>query len=127
MKKVIAAAAAVLLLTGCSSAADVASQNVSREADQFKVTRRIIATNLITGDYLIAVTGKCSLGNGDDANEQSIICKVGEGDEYRKFYVGWSAGANVVITTEQIDAVSVDPWHYEVIFRPETILPSIVR
>lgn len=126
MKKIIAAAAAALLLTGCS-AADVASQNVSREADQFKVTRRIIATNLITGDYLISVTGKCSLGNADKENEQSFICKVGEGDEYRKFYVRWSAGANVVITTEQIEPIAVDPWHYEVIFRPEVVLPTIVR
>lgn len=126
MKKfVVAIVGAVLLLTGCSEA-DVASNNVSREADQFQVVRRIVATNLITGDYLFMVTGKCSLGNGDTPNSHSITCKVGE-NTYQKHFVEAPDGANVVITTEQVNTTFTDPWHYEWIFRPEVIVPTIVR
>ena len=98
MKKIIAVLAALLFVGGCSEA-DVASKNVSQEADQFKVTRRIVATNLITGDYLFVVTGKCSLGNDDTAEEHTITCKVGD-NSYQKHFVQSPNGANIVITTE---------------------------
>ncbi len=114
-----------LTMVGCSEA-DVASQNVSRQADQFQVDRRIVATNLITGDYLFMVTGKCSLGNGDTPNSHTITCKVGD-QEYQKHFVEAPDGANVVITTEQINTTHTDPYHYEWIFRPEVIVPTIVR
>ncbi len=123
--KAVMAIASLTLLAGCSEA-DVASRNVSTQADQFRVDRRIVATNLITGDYLFVVTGKCSLGNGDTPNSHTITCKVGE-DEYQKHFVEATDGANLVITTEQVNTTFTDPWHYEWIFRPEVIVPTIVR
>lgn len=42
--------------TGCDSASTV-SHNISREADVFKVKRRITFINLRTNDYLFQMTG----------------------------------------------------------------------
>lgn len=124
---VVAAAAALVAIGGCS-AADVASQNISTEADQFRVTRRIVAINLITDKYLFVATGKCSIGNADAAGEISITCKVGVNpDRFQKHYVRYAAGSNLAMTVEQIDSSAVDDYHYEFLFRPETIIPTIVR
>lgn len=54
MKKLIVIAAAVAALAGCSDA-DVASSNLSKAADQFEITRRVVFYNGITGDYMLTV------------------------------------------------------------------------
>ena len=43
-----------LLLTGCT-AADIASNNLSRSADSFEIVRRIVFYNGITGYYILQV------------------------------------------------------------------------
>jgi hypothetical protein len=128
MKKIFAAVAAtvLLLLAGCSSDADVASKNLSTEADQFRVERRIVTTNLITGQFLFVVTGKCSLGNADTPNSHTITCKVGD-NAFQKHFIEAPDGANLVITTEQIGDTFSDPYHYEWVFKPETVVPTVVR
>lgn len=110
-----------LLLSACVSAADVAGRNISRDADQFKVERRIVFYNGITGDYILVIQGKCSLGN-DVWGELSVTCKVGE-DKYKKHFLGLSD--NVTYFAEQVESSDADPYHYQVYFRPETILPDI--
>lgn len=112
----------VVFAIGCSSDADVASQNLSRAADMFEVTRRIVFYNGITGDYILTIEGLCSLGNYDDTGELTVTCKTGQND-YKKHFLGLSD--NVTYFAEQIDAVSVDAYHYRVIFKPETIIPDI--
>ncbi len=128
MRRVIAALVGLLLLLSGCSAADVASKNISTEADQFRVTRRIVAINLITDKYLFVATGKCSIGNADAVGEISITCKVGANpDRYQKHFVRYASGSNIAMTVEQIDSSNVDDYHYEFLFRPETIVPTIVR
>lgn len=128
MKKLLAAIAVtlgLLLSAGCATDAQVASQNVSLEADQFRVERRIVGINLITGDYLFMVTGKCSI-TADIADQQlEIICKVGE-EAYQKHFIGIPAGANVTYTVEQVDSSHVSPYHYEFVFKPSVIVPTVV-
>lgn len=123
MKKflLIAAIVSAFLLTSCLEA-DVASQNISVAADQFKVNRRIVFYNGITGDYILVIEGLCSLGNYDETGELTVTCKVGEG-QYKKHFLGLSD--NVTYFSEQVDAIPADAYHYKVIFRPATILPDI--
>ena len=80
---IVAATAGLLLLSGCSSDADIASHNVSKAADNFEIQRRIIFVNGITDKYLLVIEGRCSLGNFDAERELSVTCKVGE-EEYVK-------------------------------------------
>ena len=112
---------AALIISSCS-AADTASYNLSKSADAFQITRRIIFYNGITGDYMLQVEGLCSIGNSDISGEISITCKVGP-EEYKKHYLGLSD--NVTYFVEQIDSISLDPYHYLVIFRPSVIIPDI--
>lgn len=110
-----------LVLTACSDA-DVASQNLSKAADQFEVTRRIVFYNGITGDYILTIEGLCSLGNYDLDGELSVTCKTGHG-EYKKHYLGLSD--NVTYFAEQMDDLPVSSYHYRVIFKPSVIIPDI--
>lgn len=110
-----------LILSGCSDA-DVASQNLSTAADNFEITRRIIFYNGITDTYILEIEGKCSLGNYDTAGSLSVTCKTGE-NLFKKHYLGLSD--NVTYFAEQIDSAGTDPYHYRVIFKPETFAPDI--
>lgn len=114
--------ALALLIVGCTTEADVASVNVSKAADQFEVTRRIVFYNGINGDYILVIEGLCSLGNYDKSGELSVTCKVGPAS-YKKHFLGLSD--NVTYFAEQIEAVKADVYHYRVIFKPSVIIPNI--
>ncbi len=111
----------ILIACGASQA-DVASTNLSTAADSFEITRRIVFYNGITGEYMLSLEGKCSLGNNDTLKELSVTCKVGP-NEYKKHFLGLSD--NVTYFVEQVDAAPADPWHYRVIFKPTNIIPNI--
>jgi hypothetical protein len=122
MKKLLFILCAILLVgNGCSDA-DVASENLSRDADNFKIERRIVFYNGITGDYMLSIEGRCSLGNNDPAGRLSVTCKTGE-DAYKKHFLGLSD--NVTYFVEQIEGKSVSTYRYKVIFKPSVIVPDI--
>jgi len=120
MKKLLVGAA-LLVLSGCSEA-DVASQNLSFAADQFEITRRIVFYNGITGEYILTIEGLCSLGNNDSKGQLTVTCKTGP-SAYKKHFLGLSD--NVTYFAEQVDAASVDTYHYKVLFKPSLIVPDI--
>jgi hypothetical protein len=122
MKKTHAALASVLLIGGlaaCSTEADTVNKNLSKEAESFKVQRRIVFVNGITDKYLLSIEGRCSIEN--DGSKVDVICKVG--DKYKRNTLGLSD--NVTYVSEQLELADVDPNHYKVIFRPQTIVPDI--
>ena len=127
MKKVVLflAILMMLFLAGCSDA-EIASHNLSKQADMFQVTRRIVFYNGITGDYILSVEGLCSIGNTSDANgsvlELTVTCKVGA-TEFKKHFLGLSD--NVTYFAEQIEPVDADVYHYKVIFKPSVIIPDV--
>ena len=121
-KKLITLGLFVALLLGACSEADTVSENLSKEADTFKVERRVVFFNGITDKYLLTIEGKCSLGNNDDSRSLTVTCKTGD-DEYKKHFLGLSD--NVSFFVEQTESESVDPFHYKVIFRPESIIPDV--
>ena len=110
------------LLTGCARDADVVSQNLSQAADQFEINRRIVFYNGITGEYMLTINGLCSLGNNDTAKTLTVTCKTGT-TTFKKHFLGLSD--NVTYFVEQVDAVKADPYHYEVVFKPSSIVPNI--
>jgi hypothetical protein len=118
----LTAAILAVLTTACSSDADIASHNLSRAADQFEVSRRIVFYNGITGDYMLTIEGLCSLGNADKDRQVSVTCKVGPG-AYKKHFLGLSD--NVTFFVEQVEPVAASPYHYRVVFKPLSIVPDI--
>lgn len=123
MKRIVSVLAlSVVLLSACASEADIASVNTSKSADQFEIDRRIVFYNGITGDYILVIEGRCSLGNQDDNGELSVVCKTGQG-EYKKHFLGLSD--NVTYFAEQLEPAKVDVYRYRVIFRPSVIVPDV--
>jgi hypothetical protein len=124
---VIVLALAGILASGCSSDADVAADNLGRAAEQFEVMRRIVFLNGITDKYLMTIEGYCSVESGEHSalsGALEVTCKIGP-DKYKKEFLGLSD--NVTYFVEQIEGIEVDPYHYRVIFKPETIIPNIDR
>lgn len=111
---------AASFLAGCSSDADVASHNLSKDADNFKILRRVVFYNGITGDYLLEIEGYCSVDPGD-SNQMTVTCKTGT-NAYKKNFLGKSD--NVTWFAEQIDTANVSTSHYKVIFKPSVIVPT---
>jgi hypothetical protein len=127
-KKLVATAvtiaAAAALMTGCASDADRASENLSREAEQFQVNRRIVFFNGITDKYLLSVEGRCSVESSESAlgGSLEVTCRIGP-DAYKKHFLGLSD--NVSYFVEQLDPIDVSVYHYKVIFKPENIVPDV--
>ena len=127
MKSKLALAAmmtgAALMLSGCfDTDANVASENLSKAADQFEISRRIVFVNGITDKYLMVIEGKCSIAPQD--KKLDVTCKIGP-DQFKKHFLGLSD--NVTYFVEQVDGKSVSTDHYRVIFKPETLLPDFDR
>ncbi len=53
----VVACVVVICVIGCSSDSEVASYNVSQDAHQFKVFRRVVFYNGITNEYILVNTG----------------------------------------------------------------------
>lgn len=110
------------LLSGCAfdSDASVASQNVSKEADQFRVKRRIVFINLRHDSYLFSITGNCSITTDNTDKQLEVICKVGK-DKYQKHFLRLSN--ETTYTVEQLNYSEVSKYDYEIVFKPESIIP----
>lgn len=121
MIKLILAFLVAVFLIGCNSA-DTVSRNLSKAADEFEVDRRVVFYNGITGDYILSLEGRCSLGNADPAGKLTVTCKTGP-DSYKKHFLGLSD--NVTFFAEQTEAKEANAYHYRVIFRPQSIIPDI--
>jgi hypothetical protein len=116
----LAAAVALAVLAGCSTDAQVVNQNISQDADNFKVLRRITFINGITDKFLYEVEGYCSI---DTSNYRDITVTCATDGTYKRSYLGSSD--NVTWIAEQLAPVNVSPNHYSATFKPETIVPDV--
>jgi len=126
VKKIIAmlGTAAVLMggLVACSSDADVASKNLSKDADNFKIMRRVVLYNGITDTYALSVEGLCSLGNDDTSAQSTVVCKMPDGKLVKHIF---RLGDNMTVFAQQLDTADVSTQRYKVIFKPSTIVPDV--
>lgn len=113
---------AMLLFAGCSDDSYVASRNNAKASDNFEINRRVVFFNGITNDYLLEITGYCSI-NADTMDKQlEVICKVGD-NQYKKHFLGLSD--NVAYFVEQLEPNTASAYHYRVTFKPQEIIPDI--
>ncbi|MDD2960428.1 MAG: hypothetical protein PHR92_18245 [Lachnospiraceae bacterium] len=102
------------LLTGCTEA-DKVSTNISQEADNFNVTRKITVMNARTDTVMLELTGNFSLKNSSE-NELEVICETGDGI-YKKDYIYLNDYTMYVV--EDLSGADVDKYKYEINFLPE--------
>lgn len=130
MKKKILAAIGLLSvgtilavgLTGCTSDSTRASQNISTEAEQFRIQRQFIFYNSLSDTYVASLVGKCSVDASDISNTITVTCKIGS-DKYIKDY--FRNADNVTWFALQTKPVAVDVYHYEVVLKPANIIPNL--
>ena len=111
-KKVIAImmcfVALACVLCGCQRQSDRVAYNISKEADNFNVTRRLFE---LIGNFAIS---------NNSTNELEVTVEVGQG-VYKKHMVYLNEWTIYVV--EDVSGAYVDKYHYEVNFLPEMIVP----
>lgn len=125
MKKVVAVFLVALIvicgsLTGCyARESERVSYNVSKEADNFNVTRRLTVFNIRTDTVLMQMTGNFALKN-EGHNELSVIVEVEKGI-YQKHFV--YLNEYTMYTVEDLSGAEVSPYSYELEFLPQALKP----
>lgn len=105
---------AVLLLGGCTESSKV-SANISQQADNFNVTRRLAVINARTDKPVFELIGNFALKN-NSTNELEVICEVSQGN-YKKHFVYLNEWTIYIV--EDVSGAYVDPYHYEINFLPQ--------
>lgn len=122
MKRRVAAAVLAILLVfslcACTQA-DHVSHNISKQADLFNVTRRLAVINARTDKPVFEIIGNFSISN-NATNELQVIVETEKG-VYKKHYVYLNEWTIYVV--EDVSGAYVDPYHYEVNFLPQSIIP----
>jgi len=123
MKKILCALISALLiinLVGCDiREADRVAYNVSKEADNFNVMRRITVFNIRTDTVLMQMTGRFSIKN-NSSKELEVICEVEKGI-YQKHFI--YLNDYTMYTVEDLNGTSVSPYSYELEFLPQVLIP----
>ena len=124
MKKLQTLALAVvmiLMLCACGdSQATIVSQNVSKEADNFNVVRRLTVINSRSDKVVLTMVGKISIE--DVTNGIAVLVEIDHAKKlYQKHYIYLNSWA--MYTVEDVSGVEVSPYIYELEFMPEQVVP----
>ena len=106
-------------MVGCTEANTV-STNISKEADNFNVTRRLVVINGRTDTIIFSLVGNFSLTVDQEENQLEVIAEVREG-VYRKHFIGLSDEIQYFV--EDVGDNEVSKYRYEVEFMPEKVIP----
>ena len=122
-KRIIATALAISTVVGAvgCTTADTVNYNLSKDANEFNVYRRITVTNARTDTVMLQAEGYMSLSNNSD-NELVVTIKTGE-DQYYKDYIYLNDWTCYVM--EQTEPKGTDKYHYELVFYPERLIPEV--
>lgn len=121
---IVAIAALIIIvlmtLTGCTSEAEMVSYNVSKQADNFNVMRRLTVINTRTDKCILQMTGKISIEDVTDGIAVLVEVDRKKGI-YQKHYV--YLNENTMYTVEDVTGVRVSRYAYEMEFMPQTLVP----
>lgn len=110
-----------IVLTGCTESR-VVSSNLSEDADNFKVLRKITFINTITDEVLYTVEGNFSITADPEDNQLEITAKTGSSD-YQKHFLGLSP--TTVYIVEQMEWVETNKYNFKITVKPSAVLPDI--
>lgn len=123
------AAVAMTTIGGCAgdTDAEVASENLSKAAEQFEVDRKVVVYNGITDKVKLEVEGPCNIE--DERIQLEITCAIsGVGTSDAKFVKNFAGlSDNTGYWVEQLHPIGVSTTQYRVIFKPEAIVPDFDR
>lgn len=112
-----------LLLGGCDGRqADEVSYNVSQEADNFNVIRRVAVINVRTDKIEFEVIGRISVDTSD--SDKLVILVETEKGVYKKHLINMTEWNMYVV--EDLEGAEVNQYKYEVNYMPESIIPFTI-
>ena len=120
---ILSIAMLLTVMTGCGTEASQVSYNVSQEADNFNVVRRLTVLNARTDKPLFELIGAFSITVDATDNQLEVICETGH-NEYKKHFIGLNEWTLYVV--EDVSGADVNKYRYEVNFLPEQILPVTI-
>lgn len=112
-----------ILLASCTEAGKV-SHNISKEADNFNVVRRVAVINTRTDKVEFEVIGRISIYDNTSSKESTSTLTVvveTDKDKYKKHIVKLTNWNMYVV--EDLEGAAVDQYKYEINYMPESILP----
>ena len=109
-----------LLLTGCTESKRV-SHNVSQEADNFNVMRRLAVINTVNGEPVFEMIGRFSIEADEEEKQLEVIVEVEDG-QYKKHIIGLN-NATTMYVVEDINGAKVNKYKYEINYLPKAIQP----
>lgn len=107
-------------LAGCTER-DQVSHNLSQDADNFNVRRRVTVINMRSDKVLLQMEGCLSIKTDTETNELSVIAELPNG-KYQKHFIYLNEWT--MYTVEQIDSTKTDKFNYEFNFLPQE-LPGV--
>ena len=110
------------MTTSCSMSSKIASHNLSKDADDFKIYRRVVFYNGITDKYILEVDGYSSIYVDKEDGQLELTVKTKDG-KFIKHFLGLSD--NVTYFAEQLNPENVSSNRYKVVFKPSEIVPDI--
>ena len=121
MKKILAIVLILIMVLSFSSCREstMVSYNVSKEADNFNVVRRITVFNIRTDTVLLQMTGRLALKNNDHS-ELVVLAEVEKG-VYQKHFI--YLNEYTMYTVEDLRGTEVSPYAYELEFLPQMLVP----
>lgn len=114
----VAGTAAVL--SGCTQA-ERANYNISKQADNFNIVRRVTVIDCITGDVLFQMSGKLSIYA--DTTDDQLEITVEDNGTYQKHIIGLSDNVTYVVEDLNLGANEVSNYQYQINFNPKMWLP----
>lgn len=103
-------------MTGCSEAARV-NRNITQEANNFNVTRRLSVVNARTDTPMLEIVGNFDISN-NSSNE--LICTVELPDgTYKKHYIYLNEYTMYIV--EDLSGSDVSKYHYEINILPQEL------
>jgi len=107
----------LFVAASCTEATQV-SYNISKEADNFNVIRRVTVINTRTDRVLLEIIAQCSVQLTD--GDVDIVSEIGDG-VYKKDFVRLTD--NITYVVEDLCGAEVSPYTYEINYIPESLMP----
>lgn len=125
IKSVLAVIIIAVIICGCQRQANKVSYNISKQADNFNVMRRLTVMNTRTDKCLMQMTGRFSI-QSEGNNELSVIVEIDrKRGIYQKHFVYLNEWTSY--TVEDLNGVQVSKYDYELEFMPQMLVPVKIR
>jgi len=109
-----------ILFSGCEDESIRVNENITQQAQNFNVYRRVTVINCIKGDTLFTMEGLMNIEADTKDKQLEIIVETDKG-KYKKHFIGLSD--NVTYTVEDISGSQVSKYHYEINYNPKMWIP----